>query len=82
MSENTTVPFLARCFNNVLLTALIPKMWTRAVIIPLHKKGKFGKPKQLSSLSVISKCYTRMLNTRMKEWMEENGKNHRTTGGL
>ena len=70
MSENTTVPFLARCFNNVLLTALTPKMWTRAVIIPLHKKGDLEDLDNywgISLLSVISKCYTCILNTGRKE---------------
>ena len=32
------------------------------------------KYRGISLLSVISKCYTCVLNTRMKEWMEENEK--------
>ena len=47
------------------------------VIIPLHEKGDLENTdnyRGISLLSVISKCYTCVLNTRMKEWMEENEK--------
>ena len=77
LSGNTAVPFLTRCFNKVFTDGTYPEEWTRAVIIPLHKKGDLENPdnyRGISLLSVISKCYTCVLNTRMKEWMEENEK--------
>jgi len=77
LSGNNTVPFLTRCFNKVFTDGTYPEEWTRAVIIPLHKKGDLENPdnyRGISLLSVISKCYTYVLNTRMKEWMEENEK--------
>ena len=77
LSGNTIVPFLTRCFNKVFTDGTYPEEWTRAVIIPLHKKGDLENPdnyRGIFLLSVISKCYTCVLNMRMKEWMEENEK--------
>ena len=61
-----TVPFLTLCFNKVFTDGTYPEEWTRAVIILLHKKGDLkdlDNYSGISLLSVISKCYTCVLNT-------------------
>ena len=38
---------LTRCFNKGFIDGTYPEEWTRVIIILLHKKGVFGKPRQL-----------------------------------
>ena len=44
LSGTTAVPFLTRCCHKVFTDGTYPEDWTRAVIIPLHKKGDLENP--------------------------------------
>ena len=59
--------------------------WSKAIIIPIFKKGNINNTDQnreISLLSLISKCYTSVLDKRLVSWAEENGKFSDTQAGF
>ena len=70
-------PFLTECFNEIFKSGSYPDTWTRAVIVPIHKKGDTRAADNyqgISLLSLLGKCYTTILNKRLYEWLEDNNK--------
>ena len=56
---------------------IYPSDWAKAIIVPIHKKGDIhlaDNYRGVSLLSIVSKCYTSILNTRLYNWLEENDK--------
>ena len=50
-------------------------LWKSSFLVPLHKKGSPGEPDNYRGLAVgnnISQVYTKCLNTKMKNFAEEN----------
>lgn len=77
LNSTKSFQFLTKCFNLIFSSGVYPAEWAKSVIVPLHKKGDSNSPdnyRGISLLSVISKCYTSILNKRLKDWMEENEK--------
>jgi hypothetical protein len=69
------VPFLTKLFNVVFDSGIYPTEWSKAIIVPIHKKGSLhdvDNYRGVSILSVISKCYTKVLNKRLYEWLDTN----------
>ena len=78
-------PFLTECFNEIFKSGSYPDTWTRAVIVPIHKKGDTGAAdnyRGISLLSLLGKCYTTILNKRSYEWLEDNNKIAETQAGF
>ena len=62
------IPFLTKYFNEILRSGSYPDTWTKAVIVPIHKKGDTNVTynyRGISLLSLIGKCYTTILNKRL-----------------
>ena len=65
-------PFLTECFNEIFKSGSYPNTWTRAVIVPIHKKGDTGDTgatdnyREIPLLSLLGKCYTTILNERLR----------------
>jgi len=71
------VPFLCKLCNNIFDKGIYPKEWTKAIVIPIFKKGDnndVDNYRGISLLSIISKCYTSILNLRLYNWLEDNNK--------
>ena len=71
------VIFLTELFNAIFEKGYYPKEWAKAIIIPIHKKGDVNSAdnyRGVSLLSIVSKCYTSILNQRLYNWLEENSK--------
>ena len=73
------VLFLTRMYNVLFENGIYPQDWSKAIVIPIHKKGNTehvdnygGWGGGISLLSVVSKCYTSVLNARLYLWLEEN----------
>ena len=72
-TSSTAVPFLAKLFNSLFENSTFPKEWAKAIIVPIFKKGD---PKStcnyrgVSLLSIVSKCYTSVLNKRLVKWAD------------
>ena len=52
-----------------------PEEWSKAIIIPLHKKGDKNNPdnyRGISLLSILSKVFTHIINSRLTHWTERN----------
>ena len=67
--------FLTKLFNTLFSKGLYPKEWSKAIIIPIYKKGdpeNTDNYRGVSLLSIVSKCYTTILNTRLYSWLEDN----------
>lgn len=70
-------PFLTRLFNVVFTKGIYPSEWSKAIIVPIHKKGTVHDAdnyRGISLLNVISKCYTKVLSKRLTEWLDDNNK--------
>ena len=68
---------MTKLFNNFFDKGIYPSDWAKAIIVPIHKKGDIhlvDNYRGVSLLSIVSKCYTSILNTRLYNWLEENDK--------
>ena len=77
LAGDTAVQFLTKLFNAVFDEGLYPEEGWKAIIIPIFKKGNKNNTdnyRGISLLSLISKCYTSVLNKRLLSWAEENDK--------
>ena len=63
-AESLITPFLRRLFNKLFDFAIFPDSWTKAIIVPIHKKGNKSNPdnyRGISLLCIVSKVYTCIL---------------------
>jgi hypothetical protein len=75
--NDAIIDFLVDLFNCVFEKGVYPTGWSKAIIIPLYKKGNPDMPdnyRGISLISVICKCYTSILNNRLYKWLEDNEK--------
>lgn len=76
-SGDFSVAFLTKLFNALFDQGIYPDEWTKAIIVPIYKKGDKTMTENyrgISLLSLISKCYTAILNKRLVHWIEDNSK--------
>ena len=76
-SQETVVPFLTSCLNHLFNNSFFSEQWSKALLVPIHKKGNISDPgnyRGLSLLSILSKCYTYVLKKRLEVWAESQGK--------
>ena len=69
------VRFLTVLFNRVFDTGIYPREWSKAIVIPIFKKGDTDKPDNYRGVSLINatcKCYTSILNKRLSSWLEDS----------
>jgi hypothetical protein len=74
-SLHVTEPYLRHLYNSVLNTGKFPEQWCKAVLVPIHKKGKLSDPNNyrgIALLSVLGKIFTKIINSRLVYWAEEN----------
>eukprot|EP00745_Piridium_sociabile_P006243 TRINITY_DN14019_c0_g1_i8.p1 TRINITY_DN14019_c0_g1~~TRINITY_DN14019_c0_g1_i8.p1 ORF type:complete len:809 (-),score=78.12 TRINITY_DN14019_c0_g1_i8:134-2281(-) len=84
-AEEILSGFLTKLFNTVFLSGTFPDMWRQAILVPIFKKGDRDSPSNyrgISLLSLIGKCYTSILNTRLYHWLEDNKKISETQAGF
>eukprot|EP00745_Piridium_sociabile_P025181 TRINITY_DN39889_c0_g1_i10.p1 TRINITY_DN39889_c0_g1~~TRINITY_DN39889_c0_g1_i10.p1 ORF type:complete len:335 (-),score=31.35 TRINITY_DN39889_c0_g1_i10:148-1152(-) len=73
--NNEIKHFLVKLFNVIFNKGIYPHMWSKAIIIPIYKKGNpenADNYRGVSLLSILSKCYTSILNARLYSWLEDN----------
>ena len=73
--ENITLPYLKKCFNAIFVSGIFPHEWSKAIIIPLHKKGEVNNPdnyRGISLFSVLSNLFTNIINNRLTLLSESN----------
>lgn len=74
---DTAVHFLTKLFNILFDQGIYPDEWAKAIIVPIFKKGDpklTANYRGVSLLSLVSKCYTFVLNKRLVKWTEEHKK--------
>ena len=84
-SQETVVPFLTSYFNHLSNNTLFPEQSSKALLVPIHKKGSINDPdnyRGISLLSILSKYYTYILNKRLEVWAESQGKLVEEQGGF
>ena len=72
-AEDSLVPFLVKYFNNLFKEGWFPTEWTKAIIVPLHKKGDpndMDNYRVIALLSVLGKVFTFILNKLLTEWTD------------
>ena len=65
------IQILKDIFNNIFFKGLYPDSWSKAIIVPIYKKGNknlVDNYRGVSLLSILSKCYTYILNKRLVKW--------------
>ena len=66
--------FLVILFNSILQLEYFPTAWAIGCITPVFKKGDKSNPNNYRGISVISclaKLFTKIMNNRLNEWVEE-----------
>ena len=74
-AEESIVPFLVKYFNKLFKEGSFPIEWTKAIIVPLHKKGDPNDMdiyRGISLLSVLGKVFTFILKKLLTEWIDSN----------
>lgn len=69
------VQYSTKLFNKMFQSGSFPSEWTRSIIVPINKKGDpslLDNYRGISLLSIVSKVYTPVINSRLKKWSEEN----------
>ena len=75
VAESVIVPYLKNIFNVLFDMGMFPEEWSKAIIIPLHQKGDKNNPdnyRGISLLSILSKVFTHIINSRLMRWTESN----------
>ena len=70
----TVISFLEKLFNQIFDKGIYPKEWAKAIVIPIFKKGDANNPdnyRGVSLISILCKCYTSILNSRLYQWLED-----------
>ena len=77
VAGETAVQFHTKLFNVLFDEGVYPEEWSKAIIVPISKKGSeniTNNYRGISLLSLLSKYYTSGLNKRLVTWAEENGR--------
>ena len=75
--DKTAALFFTKLFNILFDQGIYPDDWAKAIVIPIFKKGDpklTTNYRGVSLLSLVSKCYTSILNKRLVKWVEDNNK--------
>ena len=52
-----------------------PEQWTKAILVPVHKKGSTTNPNNyrgIALLSVLGKFFSKVINNRLVDWADSN----------
>ena len=69
--------FMTKLFNTNFDKGIYPSDWAKAIIVPIHKKGDIHLVDSytgVSLFSIVSKCYTSILHTRLYNWLGKKRK--------
>ena len=72
-SSHIAVPYLLKLFNCIFSAGVFPELWSKAVIIPIYKKGNPNDAdnyRGISLTSVFSRISTGILNKRLTAWTD------------
>ena len=67
--------FLPSLFNLIFTSGSFPKLWSKALVVLIHKKGpesSLDNYRGISLLCTLSKIFCSVLNNRITEWSNEN----------
>ena len=84
-SKITIFPYLKHLFNKIFELGIFPAQWGLATIIPIFKKGDQDSCENyrgISLLSVTSKIFSSIINTRLYNWAEANNKINEEQAGF
>jgi len=74
-SANVILPYLGKLFNAILQKTQFPSIWTRSIIVPLHKGGSYDTPdnyRGISLTSTLSKVFLHIITQRLQAWADDN----------
>ena len=72
----TMLPILKRLYNQILKQGIFPNGWNTDFLSPIHKNGAKDDPNNYRGISVsscIGKLFCRIINTRITNYIHENG---------
>jgi hypothetical protein len=75
--NSEVLSFLVKLYNKVFNSGIYPDDWSKAIVVPIHKKGNTEQTdnyRGISLINTVSKCYSNILNKRLYTWLEENNK--------
>lgn len=64
------LPHLTHIFNSIILRSQFPGTWKHAKILPIPKSGNEYRP--IAILSYVSKVFERIINTQIREYLDNN----------
>ena len=76
-AQDILLPFLTQLFNRLYDSHYFPKIWSKSVIVPIHKKGDSNNPDNYRGISLLCatcKLFTSILANRLRTWMEVEDK--------
>lgn len=75
--NETSLQTITKCFNNILNEGEFPDCWGNGVVIPIPKTEQASLPSQyrgITLLPILSKLFTAILATRIRDWAERHQK--------
>ena len=79
------IMFLVTYSNILFDKGDYPREWAKAIIVPIHTTGNADLPdnyRGVSLFSVVTKCYTFILNKCLYTWLEENNNMSKSKQGF
>ena len=83
-AANVLSPYITNIFNIIYNTGNFPQEWSQAMISTIHKKGNLKNPdnyRGISLLCSLSKVFTKILNTRLSNWVDDNSLRYEEQAG-
>ena len=74
VGEEHSIKIFQKLCNKIFKEEQIPSEWGKAIIVPIHKKNNkmdCSNYRGISLLSIPGKVYTKMIQQRLKYYMEE-----------
>ena len=84
-SKDGIFSYLCKTFNKIFELGYFPIQWGLATIVPIYKKGDrdtCDNYRGISLLSVTSKFFSSIINTRLYKWAETNSKINEEQAGF
>ena len=73
--KDIIAPILCKLFNHMYVNCIYPSSWTKGIIVPIPKKGDINDVNNYRGItlsSILSKIFSILLDSRLREWAENN----------
>ena len=68
--KDIIAPILCKLFNHMYVNCIFPSSWTKGIIVPIPKKGNINDVNNYRGITLSTKIFSILLDSRLREWAE------------